>query len=330
MSAQNRSASATGAARRARRAAAVLAGAGASAVLALSAGGAMASAAHAAVQVNCQATPSACGFPDATNTGVPATVTLKSVPSQVSSGPGWSYSASTDTVNVTGNGAVLSGLSIAGTVDITASNVTLNDDQVVTSGSYGIELRNTADDTVENSVVSGTDTTTGRVDYAIDDIFSNSTGLVIKDNNISECRIGITAAQGQLTGNYIHNFGYISGDHTDGIYDPEGTGQLTISDNTVLVNLSQTTAIMLEDASGQLLSNKTITGNLLAGGGYVIYAGGGYSDSANIVIQNNRFGQGFYALSGEYGAETQYYAAGSGNSWSGNVWDSTGATIPAP
>jgi hypothetical protein len=330
MSAQNRPAAVTGAARRARRAAAVLAGAGATAALALSLSGAMSPAAQAAAQVNCQAVPSACGFPDATNSGVPATVTLQSVPAQVSSGPGWSYSAATDTVNVTGNGAVLTGLSIAGTVNVTASDVTLDDDQVVTANTYGIELRDTANDTVENSTVSGTNTTTGRLDYGIDDIFSNSTGLVIKDNNISQCRIGITAAQGLLTGNYIHNFGYLSGDHTDGIYDPEGTGQLTISGNTILVNMSQTTAIMLEDASGQLLANKTITGNLLAGGGYVIYAGGGYSDSASIVISNNRFGQGFYSLSGEYGPATQWYAAGSGNSWSGNVWDATGAAVTAP
>ena len=36
---------------------------------------------NAAVPTNCAAKPSSCGYPDATNTGVPAGTTLKSVPS---------------------------------------------------------------------------------------------------------------------------------------------------------------------------------------------------------------------------------------------------------
>ena len=42
---------------------------------------------------NCSNAPHLCGFPDATNSGVPAKMQKKllSVPGQVSSGPGWHY-----------------------------------------------------------------------------------------------------------------------------------------------------------------------------------------------------------------------------------------------
>ncbi|MGI8666443.1 MAG: hypothetical protein ACR2N4_10490, partial [Jatrophihabitans sp.] len=40
---------------------------------------------------NCVVSPSGCGYPDATDTGVPASIVLKAVPSQVSAGPGWHW-----------------------------------------------------------------------------------------------------------------------------------------------------------------------------------------------------------------------------------------------
>src|SRR5882724_11752015 len=106
--------------------AAVLAVAGA-----LTAGSA-AGRADASVTVNCAATPSSCGYPDATNTGVPGGTVLQLVPAQVSSGPGWYYNAAINTVIVNGNGTVLSGLFIPCTLQISASNVTVSNVQIVT------------------------------------------------------------------------------------------------------------------------------------------------------------------------------------------------------
>src|SRR6266536_2825090 len=45
----------------------------------------------APVRGECVTVPHACGFPDATNTGVPGGTALRSVPGQVSSGPGWHF-----------------------------------------------------------------------------------------------------------------------------------------------------------------------------------------------------------------------------------------------
>jgi Right handed beta helix region len=263
-----------------------------------------------------------CRFPGPASTGVPASVSLRAVPGQVSSGPGWSYDPAAGSVNVTGDGAVLSGLAIDGTLNITASHVTVADDRITATGNFGISLRHTAGVTIEDSTISGQNATSGRVSYAIDDIYGDSAGTVITGNNISDWRVGINATTGQITGNYIHDPGYLAGDHTDGIYDQGGTGQLTISGNTVLNSLGQTCAIMLESAPGQPVANKTISGNLLAGGDYVIYAGGSDRDSSHIVITGNRFGQQYYPASGRYGPVAQFQPDGTGNAWSGNVWTS--------
>src|SRR5580704_5794987 len=244
------------------------------------------------------------GCPGATNTGVPAGTTLKSVPSQVSSGPGWSYSATDNNVTVTGNGTVLSGLSIPCTLVIDASNVTVNDVQVTTSGAFGITLTHTKGVTIENSVISGTNATTGRVDSAIDDVYGDSTGMVIKDNNISLFRTAMQISAGLVQGNYIHNPGYIAGDHTNGIVTNGGTESMTINDNTILNSLGQTDAISLDAAAaGTTVANKTIENNFLAGGGYSIYGGDGPSTNptSKIVITGNRFGQNYFAKGGQFG-----------------------------
>jgi hypothetical protein len=290
---------------------------------------------HASVQTNCEATPSACGYPDATDTGSSPVAALKVVPSTNTTGPGWNYVASTHTLNVTGSGTVLSGMYLVGTLNVTASNVTIKNDTIVTSGAnglFGISIRHTAGVTVENCTISGTNATSGRVDTAISDAYEDSTGLVIADNNISDARTGIQLAAGQVTGNYIHDPGYIAGDHTNGVLANGGTGQLTITGNTILDSLGQTDAISLDTNSiAGPVTNKTVENNLLAGGSYPIYGGTAFSHAtSNILIENNRFGQAFFPKSGQFGPVAYFDSTGAGNVWSGNVWDSTGATVPAP
>jgi hypothetical protein len=280
----------------------------------------------------CRATPGGCGFPGAASTGLLPGTALRKVPGQVSSGQGWSFRPSTHSVEVTGRGAVLSGLAIAGNLDIAASDVTVRDDRIVTAGTFGISLRHTSGVTIEHTTVRGANATTGRVDYAIDDIYGDSTGLVIRNDNISRWRVGINAQSGLVTGNYIHDPGYVAGDHTDGIYVSGGTRPLIISDNTVLNRLGQTCAIMLESAAGQPVADKAIVGNLLAGGDYAVYAAGAQRDSTRIVIRGNRFGRQFYPASGRYGPVTQFQADGAGNIWSGNIWSGnawTGSARPS-
>jgi hypothetical protein len=285
---------------------------------------------HAAGLTNCAAKPSTCGYPDATNTGVPAGTTLKSVPSQVSSGPGWAYNATTDAVVVKVNGTVLSDLNISSNLTISASNVTVKNVQVVTDGTFGISLTHTTGVTIENSTISGQNATTGRVDSAIKDVYGDSTGMVIKDNNISRFRTAMQLSNGLVDGNYIHDPGYIAGDHTNGVVSTGGTKTLVIQNNTIFNSIGQTDAISVNSAkSGMPVANQTIQNNLIAGGGYAIYGGTNLGNTtSNIVIKGNRFAQIYYPKSGQFGPVAYFASTGKGNVWSGNIWDTTGQTVP--
>ena len=64
--------------------------------------------------VNCAPKPSACGYPDASNTGIKAGVTLKK----------------SGSVNADRNGQVIDGLDITGEINVTASNVVIKNTRV--------------------------------------------------------------------------------------------------------------------------------------------------------------------------------------------------------
>ena len=244
----------------------------------------------------------------------------------MSSGPGWYYNAAGGDVFVTGNGAVLSGLYIPHELVIKASDVTVKDVQVAASGDFGIKLADTKDVTIEYSVISGQNATTGRVSSAIDDIYGDSTGTVIKDNNIFDFKTAIQISTGLVDGNYIHDPGYLAGDHTNGFYVNGGTEPLVIENNTIFDSLDETDAINLDaGSSGVPVANKTIENNFLAGGAYTIYGGSAPNNpTSNIVIEGNRFGQQFHPRSGHYGPVAYFDATSKGNVWSGNFWDTTG------
>ena len=273
----------------------------------------------------CIAVPHACGFPDATNTGVPSGTALRSVPGQVSSGPGWHFDPGGGYVVVTARGTVLSGLSIPCNLVIDASDVTVQDVRVVTDEYFGISLRHTTGVTIEDSTISGQNLTSGRVNSAIDDTYGDSTGIVIKNNNISRFRTGVQVSTGLIAGNYIHDPGYIHGDHTNGIYVAGTTEPLTIYGNTIFNDLGQTDDINLDaSSSGQDVANKVVVDNLLAGGGYSIYGGGSHNGrTSNILIEDNEFGRLYYPEGGQYGPAAYVNPRQAGNVWSGNVWSGT-------
>ena len=268
----------------------------------------------------------ASGFPDASNTGVPTGTKLLTVPGQISSGPGWHYD-SRGFVQVDGNGAVLSGLYIPYNLNIIASNVTIKDVQVVTGGAnvYGISLRHTANVTIENCTISGINATSGRSAAGIKDIYADSTGMSVLRNNISLGENGVQLEAGTVQDNYIHDPGFITGDHTNGVTsNGGGTALLTISHNTILISRSQTDAIGLFEDFG-IQTNRVISSNLLAGGGYAIYAGQntGGAPTTGIVITGNVISSIYYPGGGYYGPIAHFNPAGRGDIWSRNTWIAT-------
>jgi len=281
-----------------------------------------------AVGSGCVVVPSACGFPDATNTGVPSGVSLRSVPDQVSSGLGWHYD-SRGWVSVDGNGAVLDGLRIPYNVDVVANDVTIKNSQIIQPGeSFGISLRHAARTVVQNTEVFSPDGGINRLLVGIKDIYGDSTDTQILRSNIWHTSTGVQIDSGLVQDNYIHDMGYKDGDHLNGTTSNGGTSLLTLRHNTVLNQFGQTDAISLFEDFG-VQANRVIDNNLLAGGGYTVYAGqnAGGPAATGIVVTNNRFSRLYYPQGGYYGPVAAWNPTGSGNTWTGNTWDDTNTTL---
>lgn len=281
----------------------------------------------------CAATPSRCGYPDATNTGVPSGVVLRNVPGQITSGPGWSWD-SRGWIAVTGDGAVIDAIATTGSIDVSeASNVMIKNSRITVSGEgWGIALRHASDVTIRDSEISGPSASgSTRLMVGIKDIYGDSSGTWVFRNEIWHTSTGVQIDQGLIEQNYIHTLGKTGDDHVNGTTSNGGSQSLTIRRNTIFNQYDQTDAVSLFQDFGPQ-ANRLIEGNLLAGGGYTIYAGanpGRESTATNIRVLGNRISRMYFPRGGYWGPATAYVSGG-GNSWSGNIWDEDGAPISAP
>ena len=282
-----------------------------------------------------------CGFADTTNTGVPPGTTLYQVPGQVTgptsaTGSGWSWNAHDGYISV-GAGGVVRNIRCSCGVWFMADGGTLEDSDVSVSGdsSYAVELRHANNVTIKNNNIHGPVQTPypRYCDNGIRDIYADSENLTVENNNIWYCASPMNniANGGLIEQNYMHDNGYgSSDDHTNGIQFEAGSGRLmTVRDNTIFNPLAQTDTIILSNDGGGVETNRLITHNLLGGGGYCFYGAGGPSLAArNIAFTNNSFSRTYYPTCGSFGPGV-YWNPGSGDVWTGNVWDDTGALAPA-
>jgi hypothetical protein len=283
-----------------------------------------------------------CGFPDTTNTGVPGNASLIEVPNQKARGPGWTYSNANGLV-VTRAGTVINHVKIVGNgIEIKAKNVTIENSVIIETGNWwGIGLYHSSNVTIKNCDISSPYATgPNRLQVGVKDVYGDTRGSRIVDNNIWHTSTAIQVANGVIEGNYIHDYGYsnTSGndDHLNGISVGGGdSNPLLIQDNTILNSYGQTDAIALFQDFGTE-ANKTVNDNLMAGGGYSIYGGGPnksgggcstytnssgcYGPSSNIVITNNRFSTMYFPVGGQYGPVEAFNRSGPGNVWRNNYW----------
>jgi hypothetical protein len=276
------------------------------------------------------ATPTSSGaFPDASNTGVPAGATLVRIPQDRTSGPGWHYD-SRGWVTVDGSGTTFSGYSVATNVDVTASNVTVSNNLIVSAGGWGISLRHTTGVKIDHNTLRGAGSATAQTcDNAVRGIYGDDDAVTITANNIYWCSSGINHLDrgGLIRDNYIHDIGHTctSGDvncgHFNGIQLGSGDGPLMVIDNnTILIPWPATDAVMLANDDGPQ-TNRRITNNLLAGGGYTFYGAGGPDGAAtDIVFTGNQFSTRYYPQSGYWGPVAHWQASKAGNVWSNNTW----------
>jgi parallel beta-helix repeat protein len=286
----------------------------------------------------CTAEPSACDYPDSSSTGAPGT-NLPRVPDDVTSGPGWHY----DTrgwVEISGTGAVFSGYQVHTGLNVSASNVTIKNNVIDLDGpGWGIALRRSRSTTIDHNTIRGT--TNQPCDNGIRDIYGDSDDVTITANNIYYCSSAINHfdAGGLIKDNYFHDLGHpcLTDDpncgHFNGIQLGSGTGPLmTIDHNTILNPAPATDAIMLANDDGDQ-TNRTITNNLLAGGGYTLYGSGWEGATATkITVTNNTFSTRYFPRSGSFGP-VAHWQQNNTNVWSGNTWadgPQAGKTITTP
>lgn len=268
---------------------------------------------------NCASQPSRCGYPDTTNTGIPAGTQLQRVPQDVTSGPGWVWD-SRGWLQAS-SGAVVKNLIVSGSINVAGSNVVVTNTRELASGeSWGIGLQHATNAVISNNEI-GIAGGSPRLMAGVKDIYGDSDGIQVLRNNIVNTATGVQVFGGVIADNYIHDMGFEPGDHTNGTTSNGSTTMLTIRHNTIFNQIDQTDAISLFQDFG-VEGNRLITDNLVAGGDYVIYGGAGsVGKSFNIQITNNRVSKMYFANGGTYGPIAAFDSSGSGNAASGNYWD---------
>jgi hypothetical protein len=295
----------------------------------------------------CFADPSACGYPDADNTG--PTTALQKVPgASLPSGAQWDTGA--HTLRITGDNVTVENLDIAGAVTVDGDNATIRNSRIAVSngcsspcGSSGIRLGET-DATVTGTVLQNLDIVTAEKDPSNDNpldpatidtkldhgVRNNGDLAVTADHLYIKGFAGAWKGPGTIENSYLFSQLAFDGDHVEA-YLNGGEGNPTILDhNTILNPVAQTAAISLFNDFGGI-GRVDVVDNLLAGGGYVMY-GGAKNGTGNvtgpILIKGNRIARGrqdshgYYSNGGEIGLWAEFNKDATracGNYWDDNL-----------
>ncbi|MBG0827450.1 hypothetical protein HS041_06690 [Planomonospora sp. ID67723] len=251
------------------------------------------------------------GWPGPDNTGVPDGIRLRS----------------TKAMKVTVPGAVIDGVEVFGDIDISADDVTIRNVRVhAPPGEWGIIQRSGYSGlTIEDSEVFGNGKDRTQIG-----ILNQGVMLTVRRTDVHTITDGVVTNQGLVEDSYIHDPEFFEGDHSDLIAATGGPAEgkdLVIRRNTIINSLGQTGAIGLFQDFG-VVHDVLIENNLIAGGGYSIYAGGGkMGKTYNIRVIANMFSRRVWPKGGYHGPLAYWDLDGKGNEWRGNVWED-GKPVP--
>ena len=289
---------------------------------------------------NCAARPSACGYPDASNTGPASVSGLRRVPEDVTSGRGWAWNRKYSSIFVSGAKAVLNRLDVHGAVVIDAPNVTVSNSRIAACGGSddsdvvairykrGSEYQGSGAKVVNNQILGTPSGCSHRSRSGVRDVYGAAPNVLVRGNDISGVGNGITIEyQGTIENNWIHDLGHLAGDHHSGISNHGGAAGVVVRHNTVLLYGQQfpggggVSGALTVYADFGHAQNVTLQDNLISGGSYVVY-GGESGDSyrtpaTNIKILGNRFVCGDWL----YGPLAAFDASSTGNAFTANVCD---------
>ncbi len=262
---------------------------------------------------HCDKRPSRCGYPDASNTGVPAGVKLKA------SGP----------INASRDGQVIKNKDVRGEINVTASNVTIKNTRVTGGRGIGpadwvVIIRPGAENL---TIVDSEIRTPAGSQQDIACVFNiGDTRPFLQRVDISGCSAGVSSGAAIVKDSFIHHMARVPGlSHDVGIAS-NGGGGLVVRHNTIFNQYDQTAAVaMYQDFGGQ--RNNVVAGNLLAGGGYCVYGGKGAEQTSRIRFVNNRFSRRYHRRCGYFGVVASFDRGAPGNKWERNYWDHNLKTV---
>ena len=283
---------------------------------------------HAPSQkLDCFPRPSRCGYPDASNTGVPAGTAL----------------GKSGSLTVSEDGATLDALDVAGTVTVAADDVTIEGSRIVQtsggSGSYAVILNKGADGfTIRDSEVLGPSGHRRGLESAVWNHYDNpgATATRVYFHGCADCWEGA----GTFRDDYMVVDAAYPGSHDEDIYV---CGTSVNVDHSTLINRHSQTATVFGDA-GCGGNRFIVTDSLLAGGGFVLYPqansegptgtmrviGNHFARCGTAAVYESSSGgtsckggadaKGLFPHGGYYGLAAYYYR-GRGQVWRHNVWD---------
>ena len=254
-------------------------------------------------------------YPNASNTGVQAGVHLAT------------YSG---TLKLSTPGQVVSGLIITGGVQISASNVTLENCiiEVPSTANWNIGVAGGLTGVnIENCEIVGAGSSGPQGSYGI--YVQGNSQVTINAVNIHDVGQGLVLNDGQVTleNSYIHDLHAGSGTHYEDIgyfgAATSSTFSLNIQSNTLINQNNQTASVFLQNYFGAV-NNVTVNNNILVGGDYTVYMdgtgdGGPGTGTAvtNVSFTNNHMGAGIFGYT--------YFNGWSNPVYTGSVND--GATL---
>jgi hypothetical protein len=279
-------------------------------------------------EVGCFEKLARCGYPSASNTGVPEGTKLRPRGS----------------IRVTTDGATLSRLRVSGTVTIGADDVTVRESVIRApnggSGTTAIVLEEGAEDFhLERSEVTGPDARHDGLESAVWNHYGNR-GAIASDSYLHGCA-DCWEGPGRFNNDYIVVNQDYGDSHNEAIYVCGGS---VVVKHSTLINRFEQTAAVFGDTSGCGNNNIRIVDSMLAGGGYIVYPqGNSTSPVGSMYIYGNRFARcrtkpkydassggtscqggpdssGVFPNGGYFGIAA-YYFFGPGQTWSKNVWD---------
>lgn len=253
--------------------------------------------------------PNPGGFPAASNTGVPAGVSLASY-----TGP----------MTITQPGTVIDAKLIRGTLVIQASNVTITRSKIIgniDSDSGGVSV------TIVDSEVDGGTSQAPAIGYDY---------ITMVRVNVHGSRVSVLCGSNcQITDSWLHDQYIAPGSdwHVNG-YVSNGGSNVVLRHNTLACDVTETsigggcTGPAASFGDFAPLSDIVYDNNLFVAtpGGYCLSAGHNptkpYGNNpTGIVITNNIFQHGPSGECGFYGAVTSFLASGPGNVFTNNTYD---------